>query len=70
MWTNIRYWHHHDKAPKTDAEGRVVMPDLIPGATYRLGFLNKKGNWDEGYEFAVRPGETTNVGDVTIPSHD
>jgi beta-lactamase regulating signal transducer with metallopeptidase domain len=70
QWTNIRYWHHHDKAPKTDAEGRVIMPDLIPGATYRLGFVGKKPGWDEGYEFTVRRGETANVGDVTIPSHD
>ena len=69
-WTNIRYWHHHDKAPKTDGEGYVVMPDLIPGATYRLGFVGKKPGWNEGYEFTVRPGKTTNVGDVTIPSHD
>jgi beta-lactamase regulating signal transducer with metallopeptidase domain len=69
-WTNIRYWHFHDKPPKTDAEGRVVMPDLIPGATYRLSFIGKKPGSDDGYEFTVRPGETTNVGDVTIPTHD
>jgi hypothetical protein len=51
---------------KTGSDGRVVVSDLIPGATYRVSVLGKNGMEDERYEFTVRPGETTDVGDVTL----
>ena len=46
------------------------MKDLIPGATYRIRFTDRTGVWSEGFEFTARSGETTDVGDVTIPTHD
>jgi hypothetical protein len=73
LWVDGVFWQNIARpaeVPKTDAEGRVTVGDLIPGATYRLSFLNKKGMWDDGYEFAIRPGETTDVGPVILPQHD
>jgi hypothetical protein len=48
--------------PKTDAQGHVVFPALIPGATYRLLFFN-------GQEkvFRAEAGKTVDLGDLTIP---
>jgi beta-lactamase regulating signal transducer with metallopeptidase domain len=68
IWQNM-YWDtvSRRKLPKTDADGYVVVNDLIPGATYNIGFVNKEGSWDEGYEFTVRADETKDVGDVRIP---
>jgi hypothetical protein len=67
IWQNM-FWDmvSRRQLPKTDSEGNVVVHDLIPGATYNVSFVNKEG-WDEGYEFTVRAGETTDVGDVRIP---
>jgi hypothetical protein len=66
LWQNM-FWDtvSRRQLPKTDSEGNVVVRDLIPGATYNVSFVNK-GRWDEGYEFTVRAGETTDVGDVRI----
>ena len=71
IWQNV-FWNTVDreKAPKTDADGQVVINNLIPGATYTIGFVNKKGQWDEGFEFTVQSGQTTDVGDVVIPDHN
>lgn len=67
IWQNM-FWDmvSRRKLPKTDSDGNVVVHDLIPGATYNVSFVNK-GRWDEGYEFTVRAGETTDVGDVLVP---
>jgi len=43
----------------------VTVQDLIPGATYRLQYVTDN-NWDSGYEFTVRSGETTDVGKVVL----
>jgi beta-lactamase regulating signal transducer with metallopeptidase domain len=72
LWSDTIIWQNvvrPAKVPRSDADGRVVFADLIPGATYHLGFVSKKGSWDEGYEFTVQSGETTDVGDVVIPDH-
>jgi len=63
-WQNIA---RPANVQKTDGDGRVTVGDLIPGATYRLRYTNKKGMWDDGYEFTIRPGETTDVGQVVLP---
>jgi beta-lactamase regulating signal transducer with metallopeptidase domain len=60
FWTNVR----RDPRPKTDADGRVTVTGLVPGATYRLSYTDKR--WTDGYEFHVRAGETTDVGDVVL----
>ncbi|MCH7989450.1 MAG: hypothetical protein IID46_09945 [Planctomycetes bacterium] len=69
LWAESIIWDNivrPGKVPKTDADGRVTVNDLIPGATYRLQFISKKGLWDNGYEFTVRSGETTDVGKVVL----
>ncbi len=75
LWSDSIYWRSvvdfpRDEGPKTDADGRIVVRDLIPGATYRISFHDKRGLPDEGYEFTVRSGETIDVGDVKIPLQD
>ncbi|HEV2970315.1 MAG TPA: M56 family metallopeptidase [Pirellulales bacterium] len=71
LWSDSINWNRivslpPDKLSKTGSDGRVVVSDLIPGATYRVSVLGKNGMEDERYEFTVRPGETTDVGDVTL----
>jgi protocatechuate 3,4-dioxygenase beta subunit len=55
------YW---DKV-KTDAQGRVTFPALIPGATYRIGRW-EKDRWLPHREFTVESGKTIDLGDVII----
>ncbi|MEX2137749.1 MAG: M56 family metallopeptidase [Pirellulales bacterium] len=67
IWQNIA---RPAKIPKTDADGRVTIDNLIPGATYRVSFVDPPGDFAEGYEFIVRSGETVDVGEVVIPEPD
>jgi hypothetical protein len=70
MWQNVV---RPAKVPKTDADGRVTVNDLIPGATYRVlyvGEVEGAQDWTDGYEFTVRSGETIDVGEVVIPERD
>jgi RNA polymerase sigma factor (sigma-70 family) len=46
--------------PRTDARGRVTLPALIPGATYRLLLADGKAR-----DFTVRAGETLDLADLT-----
>ncbi|MCA9016097.1 MAG: hypothetical protein KDA77_12265, partial [Planctomycetaceae bacterium] len=53
LWVDQIHWQNFlypKRISKTDAEGRVTVNDLIPGATYQL-LLFKKGRWATGYEF-------------------
>ncbi len=73
LWAESIIWENVTrpaKDPKTDSDGRVTIDHLIPGATYRIAFTGADGLWTDGYEFTVRSGETTDVGDVVIPEHD
>lgn len=68
FWFEHVFWQNilrPDQIAKTDAEGRVTIKDLIPGATYQLMFI-KKGSWASGHEFTVEPGKTTDVGKVVL----
>ena len=56
---------HYWNPRKTDADGRCTLPDLIPGATYRIPIFNKLGDWDEK-DFTVKPGETLQLPDITV----
>ncbi len=60
------YWH----APGTDAEGRVTLISLIPGALYRILDFSTRRDQDKGVqvrkEFTVKPGETLDLGDIRI----
>jgi hypothetical protein len=61
LWTLDTIRHQPArKGPATDAQGQLTLPDLIPGATYRL--------WPDGgktREFTVRSGETLDLGELT-----
>jgi hypothetical protein len=49
---------------KTDADGRMTFPTLIPGAKYRIIVLNQKEKTQ--IEFTVAPGEAKDLGDLRI----
>jgi RNA polymerase sigma factor (sigma-70 family) len=55
------YW---DKV-KTDAQGRITFPALIPGATYRVARWEKE-KWVPHKEFTVESGKTIDLGDIVI----
>jgi RNA polymerase sigma factor (sigma-70 family) len=53
----------------SDAQGRVVLPALIPGATYRIHDISAPSDDGTGRlrkEFAVRSCETLGLGDIRI----
>jgi protocatechuate 3,4-dioxygenase beta subunit len=53
----------------SDATGRLVLPVLIPGATYRLTdrtVRGQPGGPQVRKEFMVKPGETLDLGDTLI----
>ena len=58
----------------SDAQGRLTLPVLIPGATYRFvdstvavrGVTGPKVR----KEFTVKPGETLELGDLVIEKPD
>jgi hypothetical protein len=54
---------------QSDAEGRLTLPALIPGATYRIqDFTPLFGGGDPVIrkEFTVQSGETLDLGDIVI----
>jgi hypothetical protein len=60
---------YHRNLPRSGADGRITLPDLIPGATYRISgsFLFAPTKLDPVYkDFTVKPGETIDLGDFTI----
>ena len=53
----------------SDAQGRVVFPALIPGATYQIydgTTSTTKAAGQFRKEFTVKPGETLDLGDILI----
>ena len=60
--------HYREKQrPLTDAQGRVTLPALIPGASYRLMDRSDPSKADQvRKEFTVKPGETLDLGDIPI----
>ncbi len=49
---------------KTDANGRMTFPTLIPGATYRVEVFNQTVKTQ--IEFTVKPGEVRDLGELVI----
>jgi hypothetical protein len=54
----------------SDADGRLTLPVLIPGATYRFTDRTTVRRGETGpevrKEFRVKPGETLDLGEVRI----
>ncbi len=61
---------HYGTDLRADPEGRITLPDLIPGALYRLCDLSVRNDADKGIqvrkEFTVKPGETLDLGEIRI----
>jgi RNA polymerase sigma factor (sigma-70 family) len=61
---------HYWNGRLSDAEGRITLPDLIPGATYRINDWSTMNDENKGVrirkEFSVKPGENLDLGDILI----
>src|SRR5262249_23488713 len=56
---------NHTMRDKSDREGRLTVPALIPGATYRVVVMRNKA-WSLGKELVAKSGETIDLGDITV----
>jgi RNA polymerase sigma factor (sigma-70 family) len=56
------------RALRTDAEGRVTIPTLIPGGTYHL--MTGDGLGTVKKEFTVKAGQVLDLGDVSMKRQD
>jgi RNA polymerase sigma factor (sigma-70 family) len=57
----------NEHGSKPDAQGRVTLPALIPGAPLMLTGLDANGVYLAVHkEFKVRPGQTVDLGDVVV----
>jgi hypothetical protein len=55
---------HYREGPRTDAEGRVTLPLLIPGVRYRMNhYQDAAGAWRE---FTASVGQTLSLPDVVL----
>ncbi|MEW6741894.1 MAG: carboxypeptidase-like regulatory domain-containing protein [Planctomycetota bacterium] len=50
---------------RTDAEGRVTFPSLVPGALYKLMIISDKG-WEPQRSFRVEAGQSLDLGDIVV----
>ncbi len=61
---------HYWRGPSTDAEGRITLPALIPGALYRIIDFSTVNDQDKGVQirrdFTVKAGEILELGDIVI----
>ncbi len=61
---------NYEKDPAPDADGRIVLPVLIPGASYRIIDYTTAVRGQTGpavrKEFTVKPGETLDLGEIRI----
>jgi RNA polymerase sigma factor (sigma-70 family) len=55
---------HYRDGPRTDTDGRVTLPALIPGVRYRMShYRDASGAWGE---FEVEPGQKLSLPDVRL----
>jgi RNA polymerase sigma factor (sigma-70 family) len=55
---------HYRDGPRTDADGRVALPALIPGVRYRMShYRDDSGAWRE---IETKPGQTLSLPDVVL----
>ena len=61
---------HYWNLPGTDADGRITLISLIPGALYRITDFMRGNDQNERIlsrkEFTVKTGETLGLGDILI----
>jgi hypothetical protein len=61
---------NYGNMPGTDAEGRITLPALIPGALYRILDFSTVNDQQKRAQirkdFTVKPGETLDLGDILI----
>jgi hypothetical protein len=62
VWAGHADPRNYGAGPTTDAQGRITLPNLIPGATYRVARFDGSDR-----TFQVQAGKTLDLGDVTIP---
>ena len=67
---NLDRKHYWNNNRFTDADGRISLPDLIPGASYRISDFSTRNVGGKGVQvrkdFSVEPGETLDLGDILI----
>jgi hypothetical protein len=61
VWTGVDDKQNYGKGPRTDENGRVALPALIPGATYLVSQFKSKAR-----VFTAKAGEELALGDITI----
>ncbi len=69
LMPNVDRRHYDLPKPRSDAEGRITLPALIPGAFYRLldfSTVNDAKGEQLRKDFSVKPGETIELGDILI----
>ena len=61
---------HYWTGRLTDADGQITLPDLIPGASYRISDYTTVNDENKGVQvrkdFTVKPGEAVDLGDILI----
>jgi hypothetical protein len=65
VWVGAADPLHYGDGPRTDAEGRVTLPALIPGATYRLIQFDGQAK-----DFTAESGKTLDLKDIPIKQPD
>jgi hypothetical protein len=61
VWAGNADPRRYGAGPKTDAKGRITLPNLIPGATYRVARFDGTDK-----TFKAESGKTVQVGDVIV----
>ena len=59
---------NYRNGPRTDADGRITFPALIPGVTYQIPTRGKEGQLVLGREFVAASGKTFDAGTITFQS--
>jgi hypothetical protein len=57
---------HYGDDLLSDADGRIALPDLIPGATFSVRVRNRDRRVTFEKEFTVKPGETIDLGEIVV----
>jgi RNA polymerase sigma factor (sigma-70 family) len=61
VWLAHADYLNYTSIPRTDDRGRLTLPGLVPGATYRI---HTQTAWKD---FTVEAGKTTDVGEIVDP---